>query len=262
MTDKFRLFRRASGVWYIENKATREQESLRTRDATEAKRLFNAKNEAQRQPAINIQIARAYLTASDPLLVTRTWQDVMGTLIKQKHGTNHQRWERAIKDRNFDSIQKLTLIETRSDHFLKVLEDGKVSSNVFLRRIHNFALAMDWLLKPVIPKAAWPKVTFKTKRAITADEHLRITEREQNPECRAFYHLCWHLGGSQMDISNLTTEDIDWENRTICYQRAKLKSQLGNKIKPPLVHFGEEVAFILRSLPQFGPLFPPPFLSS
>lgn len=93
MTDKFRLFCRASGVWYIEDKQSHEQESLRTRDVTEAKRLFNAKNEAQRQPAINIQIARAYLTATDPMLVTRTWNDVMQTLIKQKEGSNYERWE-------------------------------------------------------------------------------------------------------------------------------------------------------------------------
>ena len=66
MNEKFRLFRRASGVWYIEDKESREQESLRTRDAKEAKRLFGAKNEAQRQPAINIQIARAYLKRAEP----------------------------------------------------------------------------------------------------------------------------------------------------------------------------------------------------
>jgi integrase len=256
MTEKFRLFRRASGVWYIEDKETREQESLRIRDAAEARRLFHAKNEAYCQPAINVQIARAYLTASDPMLVTRTWQDVMESLIKQKKGTNHLRWKRAINDKSFESIRQLPLIETRSDHFLNVLEKGKVSSNVYLRRIHNFALAMDWLLKPVIPKATWPKVSFKVKRAITADEHRRITERERNPERRALYNLCWHLGGSQMDVANLTAEDIDWDNRTICYQRAKLKSHQNNKIRPPLVHFGEEVAVILRSLPQSGPLFP------
>lgn len=40
MTDKFRIFRRASGVWYIEDKETRHQQSLCTRDATEAKRLL------------------------------------------------------------------------------------------------------------------------------------------------------------------------------------------------------------------------------
>jgi integrase len=256
MTDKFRIFLRASGVWYLEDKETRHQESLRTRDETEAKRLFQARNEAQRQPAINIQIARAYLTASDPKLVSRTWQEVMDGLVALKRGTNGQRWERAILDHSFNSIRRLPLIETRSDHFLKVLEEGKVSSNLYLRRIQNFALAMDWLLKPVIPKASWPKITFKSKRAITADEHCRIVEREKNPERRAFYQLCWHLGGSQMDVANLTAENVDWTDQTICYQREKLKNQEGREIKPPLIRFGDEVASVLRLLPQSGPLFP------
>jgi hypothetical protein len=61
MTDKFRIFRRASGVWYLEDKETNHQESLRTRNETEASRLLLARNEAHRQPAINVQIARAYL---------------------------------------------------------------------------------------------------------------------------------------------------------------------------------------------------------
>lgn len=54
---------------------------------------------------------------------------------------------------NFDSIRKLPVLETRADHFLKALADGKISSNVYLRRIYNFALAMDWLLRAVLPYA-------------------------------------------------------------------------------------------------------------
>lgn len=254
MSDKFRIFCRASGVWYLEDTETRHQASLRTRDKAEAKRLLQAKNEACRQPAINIQIARAYLTASDPTLVTRTWQEVMELLVQTKSGPNQYRWQRAVQDRSFDHIRQIPLIETRAEHFLKVLTVGKVSSNVYLRRIHNFALAMDWLMKPVIPKASWPKVSFKTKRAITLAEHQRIVEREVNPERRAFYQLCWHLGGSQMDIAFLTADNIDWKNETISYQRHKLKNQ--TNIKPPIIHFGEAVASVLKTLPQSGPLVP------
>jgi len=254
MTEKYRIFQRASGVWYLEDKETHHQASLRTRIEAEAKRLLQAKNEALRQPAINIQIARAYLTASDPKLVTRTWQEVMETLAASKEGTNQDRWLRAIHDRSFDHIRHVPLMETRADHFLKVLTAGKVSSNVYLRRIHNFALAMDWLMRSVIPKASWPKVSFKTKRAITQAEHLRIIERENNPERRAFYQMCWHLGGSQMDVANLTADNVDWKNNTISYQREKLKKQAN--IKPPIIHFGKEVALLLKSLPQSGPFFP------
>jgi hypothetical protein len=30
-----------------------------------------------------------------------------------------------------------------------------------------------------------------------------------NPERRAFYECCWHLGGAQSDVAELTAEDID-----------------------------------------------------
>ena len=59
-----------------------------------------------------------------------------------------------------------------------------------------------------------------------------------------------------MDVSNLTAEDVDWTDQTICYQREKLKNHEGREIKPPLIRFSDEVAAILQSLPQFGPLFP------
>jgi hypothetical protein len=40
------------------------------------------------------------------------------------------------------------------------------------------------------------------RRAITADEHQGIIEREHNPEIRVYYQLLWHLGGSQTDIAD------------------------------------------------------------
>jgi hypothetical protein len=38
---------------------------------------------------------------------------------------------------------------------------------------------------------------FKTKRAITAEEHAAIVLREQNAERRDFYELLWHTGAAQ-----------------------------------------------------------------
>jgi integrase len=160
----------------------------------------------------------------------------------------------AIKDENFDCIRKLSVAETRPEHFDRALPDGKVSTNVYLRHIHNHALGMDWLLKPVIPRLQWPKPVFKQKRAITRTEHVGIVKREQNPERRDFYELLWHTGASQTDAACLTAEDINWKDRTISYWRKKLKSRTG--IKPALIRFGDEVASILTRRTQSGPLFP------
>jgi hypothetical protein len=73
MKTKFIIFRRGS-VLYAEDTTTGKQTSLRTKDETEARSLLNAKNEARRQPVLNLQLARAYLSASDPAFVERTWQ--------------------------------------------------------------------------------------------------------------------------------------------------------------------------------------------
>ena len=100
-----------------------------------------------------------------------------------------------------------------------MLKSGSVSSNVFLRKLHNFCLNMNWLPWPILPKAQWPPIRFKSKRAITAQEHQAIITRERNPERRAFYQLCWHLGGSQSDIASLHAEDVDWREHTIAYAK-------------------------------------------
>jgi hypothetical protein len=73
----------------------------------------------------------------------------MDELVKLKTDQTQDRWQTAIKDKAFDSIRHLPILETRPEHFLSVLEAGKVSTNVYLWRIHNFALDMTWLPWPV-----------------------------------------------------------------------------------------------------------------
>ena len=155
----------------------------------------------------------------------------------------------AVKDKAMDTIRNLPVLETRAEHFLRVLESGKVSTNVYLRRIHNFALDMTWLPWPVIVKRQWPKVEFKDKRAITWEEHQAIVAREQNAERKAFYQLAWHLGAAQSDLAFLEAENIEWEHTVISFARKKTGSIA-------IMRFDDEVAQILRSLPQSGPLFP------
>jgi hypothetical protein len=86
MKQRFTLFRRGS-VFYCEDTENRKQVSLRTKDKAEAQTLLHAKNESVRQPILNLQIARTYLTASDPAIAARTWQDVMNEMTVDKEGS-------------------------------------------------------------------------------------------------------------------------------------------------------------------------------
>lgn len=248
MKSRFILFRRGD-VFYCEDTTTGKQTSLRTKIESEAQTLLHTKNEAMRQPAMNLQIAQVYLQHSDTGLAGRTWQHVMDTMTPLKTGPTQERWIAATKDKAFDHIRDRTLIETNAEHFFAVLNSGTVSTNVFLRRLHNFAIGMHWLPWPILPKLKWPAVKHKERRAITAEEHRRITEREGNPGIKAYYQMLWHLGGSQSDIAQLTAEDVDWKDRTISFFRNKTGV-------PVIVSFGTEAAGILRALPSTGPLFP------
>jgi len=249
MKNRFRVFRRGWGTYYCEDLLTKKQTTLKTRDKEEAYRLVAARNENEEAPAFSLHLARVYWKAGDPSAAQRTWQHVMAEIPKLKTGETQHRWLTAIKDRALDLIRNMVVLETQAEHFLKVLEEGSISTNIYLRRIHNFALDMNWLPWPVLPKKRWPAIKFKEKRGITLAEHLAIVARELNPERKAFYQMAWHLGAAQSDLAFLEAENVDWENHVISFARKKTGSIA-------IMRFDEDVTEILRSLPSEGPLFP------
>jgi integrase len=202
---------------------------------------------------LNLQIAKAYLAGTDNGLTTRTWRQAMETLTESKQAANKERWQRVAKDRALAPLLPRTIIDTPGELVLRVLQTGTVSTNVYLRRLHNFCLDMNWLAWPLVPKRQWPAVRFKDKRAITWEEHCKIIAREQNPERKAFYQLAWYLGASQSDLAHLQAEDVDWQTRIICFVRMKTRWR---GLQPPQIRFGKEVEAILSALPKSGPLFP------
>src|ERR1019366_6607922 len=126
MNAKYTQFRRG-GIYYSQDSATGQQKSLRTRDEAEALRLISARNEAHRQPALNLHLARAYLTASDPAFVERTWQTVMEQLQSRGKESSRERYASVFKSSCFDALRHRKLLETTTDDFLAVFKDGKVS---------------------------------------------------------------------------------------------------------------------------------------
>ena len=122
-------------------------------------------NENEEAPAFSRHLARVYWKAGDPTGATRTWQHVMDEIPKLKTGETRHRWLTAIKDKAFDSIRNMVVLETQAEHFMKVLESGSVSTNIYLRRVHNFALDMNWLPWPVLPKKRWPPSSSRKSAA-------------------------------------------------------------------------------------------------
>ncbi len=98
----------------------------------------------------------------------------------------------------------------------------------------------------------WPKVKWRNKRGITEAEHHRITSTECNAERRLYYELLWETGGSQSDVVNLTSDNIDWGNRILWFHRGKLKPEA----EPARITIGPRLEALLRQIPAEGPIFP------
>jgi hypothetical protein len=132
-------------MYYCVDKKTGKRDSLGTTNEDEARQIIEARNNAERQPVLNLQIAKAYLAGTDNGITTRTWQHAIEAVTNTKQGADQHRWRTAAKDKAFSMLLPQVIIETKGEWLLKVLQMGTVSTNVFLRRLHNFCVGMDWL---------------------------------------------------------------------------------------------------------------------
>lgn len=252
MPTKYRLYRRRNGVFYWQDNESSSQGSLRTTDKSDAQRLVDAKNEAHRQPFLNLSLARTYLAAHDPQMATRTWREVMNEMATHGIPTTQERCSRAFGSKAYSPIRNKPLLQTTAQDLLDVLHANGNCVAHYLRRLHNLALDLGWLPWPILVKRGWPKIRSQSKRAISAEEHAAIVVSEQNDERRRYYELLCETGASQTDAASLTAQDIDWQSGVLVYRRKKL----GALSEPAKLTIGTKLRELLSALPRSGYLFP------
>jgi len=71
MKQAFGLVRRPWGIFYLKNKLSGVQTSLKTSDKHEAQRILQAHNESACHPHFNLSLARVYLNGADPKQATK-----------------------------------------------------------------------------------------------------------------------------------------------------------------------------------------------
>ena len=248
MKTKFTMFRRGA-MFYMQDSATGKQTSLRTKDEAEASSLLNARNAAQQQPTLNLHLARAYLSASDPAFVERTWQTVMQQLQARGKASSRERFATAFKSPALDGLRHKKLLETTSDDFFAVFKCAKPSTICFLKRLHHLALSAGWIALPIVAPNLWPKYKPKDRRGITHDEHQSLLAKEKNAEWKLYLELLWETGAAQADAASFKAEDIDWQTRTISYFRMKTGTLAQFSIS-------KKLETVLNHLPTTGALFP------
>jgi integrase len=239
-------------MFYWQDRETRQQGSLGTKDEHAALKLLHAKNEAHEQPILNLALARAYATAHDPKMATRTWRDVMAEMTSHGKASTQERCGRAMNSKSLDLIRDKTLLATTSDDLLTVMHAGRNTTNHYLRRLHNLAVNLGWLAWPILSQKAWPKIRTARRRAVTREEHERIIAAEKNTERRNFYEFLWETGCSQTDAARMRAQDIDWSKRVLAYHRMKL----GDDSVPAQLTIGNRLLEIIHRLPSSGLLFP------
>jgi integrase len=246
--QRYWLYRRA-GIYYLHDSETGVRESLLTRNKQEAEQIRTMRNMSAEHPVIGISLAKACLTSQDPKLLSRTWQDVINEFCSRGKPQTQAHRRRVASRKPQLWLKNMKLIETTADDFVKILKAGGVMTNTFVRCLQNLAVGLGWLPWPILPPRLWPKVEFKKKRAITREEHERIVNTENNAERRRYYEMLWETGAAQTDAALLRAECVDWQRRTISYQRQKTGEwahlQIGGRLEE-----------LLRLLPSEGLLFP------
>src|SRR5271155_3168657 len=256
MQERYRMFCRAGGNFYTRDKITGQSESLGTANRTTARQVLAARNQAVSQPQLNRTMAKAYLSAKSPELLTRTWADVMEHYSASGVESKRKRKATAFRSRPFALLRGITLMDTEAGHLLAVLQHERAgnSAHHYLRRLHNYALHLGWLLMPVMADAAWPEVRKRKFTAITEEEHRRIVDRERNVERKLYYEMLWETGGAQTDIASLHADQVDFENETIRFRRRKLAGKESGG--ESLLRIGPSLRKLLLQLPNEGYLFP------
>ncbi len=256
MLDRYTLYQRGNGIYYYEDKETKKQSSLKTRDKGPAMQLLAAKNQVEAMPWMSREMAKVYIKGSNPDLLKYTWLDVLEDIYKGQTSRSIDRWQRFGASLPLERLRPLRLFETRAEDMLAALRHPRAgtSTNNYLRRLHNYALDMGWLMAPVLHRRQWPAIKYKKAQAITEFEHAQIVEAEQNEERRLYYELLWETGGSQSDIAELSWANVDKKEAILSYYRKKLEGK-GNGALAQM-RIGKRIQRVLDHLPQQGKFFP------
>jgi hypothetical protein len=84
----------------------------------------HAQNEGHRLPTLNLTMARAYLSAHDPKMSTRTWMAVMREMGTHGIASSQERCARMFCSKSFDPIRHKPLVQTTAEDLLSIVHSN------------------------------------------------------------------------------------------------------------------------------------------
>ena len=254
MLNKYRLFQRANGVFHCQDNESGQESSLRTKDRRAAEKLLHVQNEAQRLPTLNLTMARAYLSAHDGNMSTRTWAAVMREMGTHGIESSQERCTRTFGSKAFDPIRHKPLVQTTAEDLLSIVHNNGHSIAHYLRRLHNLAceFGLVGLADPCQaclakdPRQAPPRRDCRRTR----EDHR---EREESGKA-CLLRIPLRDGRGSVRRSGTHGGDFDWQDRLLVYHRKKL----GPDSEPARLSVGAKLRELLESLPKSGDLLSSP----
>src|SRR5689334_6799278 len=132
MKTAYRMYLRRR-IFYAHHNSSGRQESLHTKNRREAEKLIAAKNAAENNRLLNLALAKAYISASDPKLGTRTWKDVMDHLCSKGKESTRDRRRREMATKPLQKLHDKIVTQTTADDFFEALRTGTNYTNHALR---------------------------------------------------------------------------------------------------------------------------------
>ena len=165
MKTRYRLIHRGRGhgTFYCVDSKTGKRTSLGKATEEEARQIVDAKNQAERNQCSISSSPRPTLRARTPKCPSEPGSMPWRSSPSQSEAPIRNAGSEAAKDRALSLLWPKVIVETEAELVLKVLRIGTVSTNVYLRRLYNFCVDMNWLPWPIVPKRQWPMSGFRRR---------------------------------------------------------------------------------------------------
>jgi len=146
--------------------------------------------------------------------------------------------------------------ETKGMDFIELLNAGGAMTAVYLHALQNMALECGDIYRPILAKKWWPKHEKVKKRAITWEEHCRLSQNVSRRSWKWYLTILWETGAAQADAADFRLDFI--KDGVMTYSRAKNGRRAAFKLSKVMLQVVQEAAggrtsgFILPTIQREG----------
>jgi len=186
----------------------------------------------------------------------KTWGhliDLYGSIGKQQ-----TIWRKCQEFRQlrWKKLRQKAIKDTDGTDFLELLNAGGAMTRVYLHALQNMALECGDIYRPILAAKWWPKAPKIPKRAITWEEHCRLSLNVSRRSWRWYLTILWETGAAQADAADFRLEAI--KEGVMTYHRHKNGRRAAFRLSKAMLQVvaeaagGRTVGYILPTIQREG----------